>query len=273
MRTLDRSETHRPVRLPGEARAPWALVAINAAGLCAFLWPLFIGAGRTTAEGRAHTTDAPVLVALALPLIGVVALQEARRHRTDARLVALLGALVAVSAFMRLPKGPSGEGFALVLPILAGWSLGSRFGFLLGSLTIVVSAVLTAGVGPWMPFQMFAAGWVGAGAGLARRATGGRLATLTLGAYAAVACVVFGGLMTLWFWPFLASGTAAAFEPGLGAAETVRRYIAFYAISSLGWDVGRALLGTVPLVVVLARPVGRLLDRAAARLGQTSAPM
>ena len=40
--------------------------------------------------------------------------------------------------------------------------------FLLGVLTLLVSAILTGGVGPWLPYQMFTAGWVGLSAPLCR---------------------------------------------------------------------------------------------------------
>ena len=44
---------------------------------------------------------------------------------------------------------------------------------MLGNTTMFASAILTGGVGPWLPFQMLAAGWVGLGAGvLPRRVTG-----------------------------------------------------------------------------------------------------
>ena len=42
---------------------------------------------------------------------------------------------------------------------------GSRLGFMMGALTMLVSGPLTAGgIGPWTPYQMMAAGWVGLGA-------------------------------------------------------------------------------------------------------------
>ena len=47
-----------------------------------------------------------------------------------------------------------------------GYVFGARFGFLLGAMTMLVSGIITAGVGPWLPYQMFTAGWVGLSAGL-----------------------------------------------------------------------------------------------------------
>lgn len=249
-----------------------ALVLANLAGICAFAWPLVLGVAPAS-EGRAHAADAPILLAALVPLLVVVALDEARREqRGDARLIALLGVLVAINAFLRIPKGPTGEGLAFVLPVLCGWWIGGRFAFLLGAFTMLASAVMTGGVGPWLPFQMFALGWVGGGAAIVRRATGGRAPRLTLAVYAYASSVAYGFVMTLWFWPFLGSGAEALYQPGLGLVETTVRYARFYAVTSLPWDAARATLTNVPLVFVLARPVGVLLERARERFSARIVP-
>ncbi len=238
-----------------------AFALTNMIGLLGFLWPLLLGVSGPSGENRAHATDAPVLLAMLVPLLILVALRTAAEEHADARLIALLGALVAVNAFLRIPKGPSGEGLVFILPILVGWYVGARFGFLLGAFSMLASAVLTGGIGPWLPFQMFGLGWVGAGAGLLRRVVRGRLPVVSLGVYAYASSVVYGYLMTLWFWPFLGSGNAFLYRSGLGVVPAFVRYTRFYAVTSLPWDTGRALLANVPLVVILARPLGRLLSR------------
>ncbi len=241
-----------------------AFVTSNVLGVIAIAWPLVLGVPQRTTESLAHSGDAPVLVALFVPLLILVAIDAAKGAKSyhgDARLIALLGALVAVNAFLRIPKGPTGEGLMFVLPILAGWFIGARFAFLLGAFSILVSAVLTGGVGPWLPFQMFALGWVGAGAGLARIATRGRFAPVVLGAYAYASSIAYGFVMTLWFWPFLGQGGPAFFVDGLSFTETALRYLRFYSLTSLPWDTGRAILTNVPLVLVLCKPVGTLFER------------
>ena len=235
-------------------------IVANVLGVVAIAWPLVLGVGGAS-ESEAHSADAPVIIALLVPLLILVAIEAAKGERGDARLIALLGTLVAVNAFLRIPKGPTGEGLMFILPILAGWFIGGRFAFLLGAFSIAVSAVMTGGIGPWMPFQMFALGWVGAGAGLARTATRGRLPVLTLGAYAYVSSVAYGFVMSLWFWPFLGEDGPLFYTEGLGFVEALVRYTRYYAVTSLPWDTGRALLANVPLVVILARPVGRLFQR------------
>lgn len=242
-----------------------ALVVVNVLGLAAFAWPLLLGVNGPSGEAQAHATDAPVLLAALVPLLVLVAVDEARERRGDARLIALLGVLVAINSFLRVPKGPTGEGFAFVLPILAGWWIGGRFAFLLGAFTMLTSAVITGGVGPWLPFQMFALGWVGAGAAIARRLMMGRAPRTSLAVYAYVSSIAYGFVMTLWFWPFLGSGAEALYSPGLGAGETLERYTRFYFLTSLPWDAARATLTNVPLVFILARPVGVLFERARER--------
>jgi energy-coupling factor transport system substrate-specific component len=250
-----------------------AFLLANLIGVAGVGWPLLLGVGSQGSEAQAHVTDAPVIIALLVPLLVLVAIDAAQApgsgRQRDARMIALLGVLVAVNAFLRIPKGPSGEGLMFILPILAGWYIGARFAFLLGAFSIAVSAVMTGGVGPWMPFQMFALGWVGGGAGLLRKLTAGRLPVLMLGAYAYASSILFGFVMTLWFWPFLA-GTGGStggrvgpiyFSGGLSVGEALVRYWRFYLVTSLPWDTARAVLANVPLVVILARPVGNLFGR------------
>jgi energy-coupling factor transport system substrate-specific component len=138
-------------------------------------------------------------------------------------------------------------------------------GFVLGALAILVGAFLTGGVGPWAPFQMIAAGWVGFGAGALPRASG-RLERVMLAGYGLVAGLLYGVVMNLWFWPFLTSGApaGAAFVPGDPVAANLSRYAAFYLATSLGWDLPRGVL-TAVLVMVAGRPVLASLRRGTRR--------
>ena len=172
--------------------------------------------------------------------------------------------LTAINAVLRLPAGPGDAPTFFFLVILAGYVYGGRFGFLLGALSLLVSALLTGGVGPWMPFQMFVMGWMGLGAAalrpLARRLLpGGRAELLLLCAYGYIWGLLFGALMNLWSWPLVGAG-ALYWQPGLGLAETLRRYWAFYATTSLAWDSLRALTNVL-LIGALGRPVLKELRR------------
>ena len=110
--------------------------------------------------------EPPWIVAALLPLLLVAVLGEFSSGGIDAKGVAMLGVLGACGAALRLPSGGA-AGFEPVFFLLfpAGYVLGRHFGFLLGALTLFASALVTGGVGPWLPFQMMAAAWMGYGAG------------------------------------------------------------------------------------------------------------
>jgi energy-coupling factor transport system substrate-specific component len=86
-----------------------------------------------------------------------------------------------------------------IVLVLGGRALGPGFGFCLGAIGMFASALVTGGVGPWLPFQMIGAAWIGLGAGLLPRAKG-RAEIVLLAAYSFVACIAYGFLLNLWFW-------------------------------------------------------------------------
>ena len=163
----------------------WALlIAASALGVVAFGWPLL--ASPTGSVDAAHAADAPWLFVVLLPLLLAVLFAELAEGSLDAKAIALLGVLAALGAALRLPSGGV-AGFEPVFFLLipAGRVLGRGFGFVLGALTLFVSALLTGGVGPWLPFQMFGAAWIGFFAGCLP-AWRGRAEVVMLAAYAAV---------------------------------------------------------------------------------------
>jgi len=121
--------------------------------------------------------------------------------------------------------------------------------------------MFTGGVGPWLPFQMLAAAWVGLGAGLLPKANG-KWEIFLLSLYAAIACVAFGFVMNLWFWPFsLNLPEQIAFTPGAATGENLLAWIRFNITTSLGFDLPRAAL-TVILIALIGSPILQLLRRA-----------
>jgi energy-coupling factor transport system substrate-specific component len=138
-------------------------------------------------------------------------------------------------------------------------------GFVLGALAVLVGAFLTGGIGPWAPFQMIAAGWVGFGAGCLPRASG-RPERMILALYGLGSGLLYGLVMNLWFWPFVTTGLPAgmAFVPGEPTAANLAHYAAFYLTTSLAWDLPRGVL-TAVLVLVAGRPVLASLRRGTRR--------
>ena len=150
--------------------------------------------------------------------------------------------------------------------VLAGAAFGPRFGLLLGMCAMAVSAIVTGGIGPWLPFQMLALGWMGGGAGLLGRVTARldpRLEILALAAYGWMWGFLYGAILNLWFWPFERGG-ALDWHPGLGLGATLHRYWQFYVATSLPWDAAAAITNAVIILVtglVLMRSLRRFAHR------------
>lgn len=259
----DRAERRvRAVRLGPRALAALALISL--VGVMAFGWPLLADG----ASGVAHSGDAPWLFAALLPLLLAVVVAAIADGGLDAKAVAMLGVLAAAGAALRpLGAGTAGIEPMFFLMVLSGRVLGPGFGFVLGAVSMFASALLTGGVGPWMPFQMLSMGWVGMGAGLlpgARRLRGVR-ELLLLAAHGAVSAVLYGTVMNLQGWPYIGGmSTGVSFVPGDPLGDNLSRFLAYCLATSLGWDLPRAVL-TVVLSLTLGPAVLKALRRATRR--------
>ena len=250
--------------VPLHRRTVAALSAVSLVGVIAFFWPFFVSPQSVAAD---HATDAPWFFAILLPLVVGVLLAEISDDGLDAKGVAMLAVLAAVATAVRpLGAGVAGLEPMFVILLLGGRALGPAFGFALGSLSMFTSALLTAGVGPWLPFQMVAAGWFAMGAGLLPQIRG-KSEIAMLMAYGAVASLAYGFLMNLSFWPWaLGDGSELSFVPGAPLSENLARWFAFNVATSLGWDIPRAVLTAVLTLLagpVLLRAVRRATRRAA----------
>jgi energy-coupling factor transport system substrate-specific component len=262
-------------RLPTPAvrlgtRSTIAILATSLVGVVAFGWPL-IAAPESTAI--AHASDAPWIFAIVIPLLLAVVLAQFTDRGMDAKAIALLGVLSAVvSALRPLGGGTAGLEPIWVILVLGGRALGPGFGFALGAVSLFSSALLTGGVGPWLPFQMLGAAWVGLGAGLLPQVRGkAELGLLAL--YGAVASFAYGLLLNLWFWPFTAGLPAAiAFVPGAPIGENLFAWLRFTVLTSLGYDIPRAIL-TVTLILIAGPVVLTALRRVSRKAAFDAAPV
>lgn len=252
------------------------LLLASALGAWAFLAPFFAPqVQQAEMMGMAHTHDAPLFFVLLLGLCLLLLVTNLETRRMDAQLVAVLGVLVGVNATLRLIPGFAGFSAVFFLPILCGYVFGAAFGFLVGALSLLVSALLTGGVGPWLPFQMFACGWNGMVAGwLPQFPHHPRREIFLLAGWGFASGLLFGAVMNLWFWPFFTqpSGTDLAWTPGMSLFNTLRVYGLFYLVTSLWWDAARAV-GNVLLLGLLGIPLLRLLRRFHARFSFARAPL
>jgi energy-coupling factor transport system substrate-specific component len=254
----------RRLSLPGLGSGLTLAVA-SGVGIAGFLYPFFLSEVAQRAEGQAHAGDAPLVFAMLVALAGALFLLELASGGMNAKVASALAVLAAAAAVLRLPPLPGGASAFFFLVILSGYVFGPRFGFLVGALGMLISAFANGGFGPWVPYQMFAAGWIGLTSGwlgalrpaLSRRRWLEMLALLAFGAFWGFA---FGAAMNLWFWPYLATGESIAWQPGLGLGETLRRYWSFYVITSAGWDAWAAI-GNVVLLAIAGRPLLTLLAR------------
>lgn len=250
-------------------------------GIVAFLYPFWLPAVVQGEEGLAHAGDAPLLLTILVGLAFAVLLLEVQTAAGSAKMVALLGVLVAINSVLRFADaaipGPGGFTPVFVLMILGGYVYGARVGFLLGVLTFLVSGLITGGVGPWLPYQMFTAGWVGMSAPLCRplvRSLGwqdkwGEVLLLAL--WGALWGLLYGAIMNLWFWPYVAGGADQYWMPGLGLITTLQRYAFFYATTSFVWDAVRAV-GNGVMLLAFGGAMLRVLRRFQARFTYTYVP-
>jgi energy-coupling factor transport system substrate-specific component len=194
---------------------------------------------------------------------------ELQIHTVDAKIIALIGVLVAINSTLRFIEvaipGPGGFSPIFFLIILTGYVFGSRIGFLMGALTLLVSAFATGGVGPWLPSQTFAAGWVGMSAGLLALPVrylklGGKVELGILVVFGSMWGILFGIIMNLWSWPFLIGPADQYWAPGTGLMDTIQRYGTFYLVTSLIWDLGRSV-GNALMLILFGIPTIRLLLR------------
>ncbi|MGW3986477.1 ECF transporter S component [Streptomyces sp. NPDC004830] len=253
----------RAVRLGPRSLA--ALLLVSAVGIAAFGWPFLA----PPASGlSAHAQDAPWLFAGLLVLLVAVVGASIAESGLGPKAVAMLGVLAATGAALRpIGAGTAGIEPMFFLMVLSGRVLGPGFGFVLGSVTMFASALLTGGVGPWLPFQMLSMGWFAMGAGLlpGPDRLRGRTELALLAAYGFVAAFAYGTIMNMAGWPFMgALASNVAFDPDAPVATNLARFLAYCVATSLGWDLGRAAV-TVVLTLALGPAVLRALRRATRR--------
>ena len=250
---------HHRSAIPVAPLSALVLLLASVGGLVMFNWPLLISA---EPQPQQHVSDAPFVFMAILPVLVLLVLTQLGDGGMDTKALAMLGVLAAVNAALRpLGAGLNGIETVFFLLILAGRVFGPGFGFLLGCTSLFASALLTAGVGPWLPFQMLAAAWIGLGAGLLPRRMFGRpivgaAEIALLAGYGVLAAYVFGALMNMWFWPFVTgnmSGDLAglAYIPGGSIAENLHHFLVYTLLTStIGWDTGRAVTNAIAIIVL-----------------------
>ena len=234
-----------------------ALLATSAISALGFLWPFLIS------EKQGHPQW---IFLLATPCALLLLMISVSKKELDSKSIALLAVLSALIAALR----PMGTGAVGIEPMwfvltLAARVFGPSFGFLLGTISMFLSAILTGGLGPWVAYQSFAAGWIGLGVALIPKGLRGKSEVFALALYGVAAAGFFGIAMDLQFWPWaLGSDTQLSYAAGAAFATNISHFISYHFLSSMAWDIPRAIF-TVSLIVMTAKPVLHTLRRAHTR--------
>lgn len=234
---------------------------VSLAGLALFCWPFF-------GSGLPANTPAWTLM---LACVAGLLLVEAGTRQLDTRAIALLAAIAAIDSALRLAVivGIGGFNPIYFLVLCAGYVFGTSFGFMAGALSILVSALIGGGIGPWVPYQVFAVGWVGVAAGLAgrwRSPSPGPRDVLVLAAVGAVMGYVFGALLDVTDWvPVFRGNPTLGWTPGMAPGTALMHFTRFYALTSFGYDTFRAV-GNAVMILALGAPVLAALTRFRSRL-------
>ena len=226
------------------------LFAVSIVSATGFFWPFF-----------SPEKMSPLIFWLATPLALLLLLALIGQANLDAKSLALLAVLSALIAALR----PIGAGAAGIEPmwfllVLAAYVFGSSFGFLLGVQSMLLSAFLTGGFGPWLPYQIFAAGWIGLIAGLTPKIKKIEIPILVI--VGIITSEIFGLLMDLQFWPWaIGPKTQLSYIPGAEILENLNRFLAYHFATSMAWNVPRAVF-TALLIIFVGPGVLNALKRA-----------
>ncbi len=189
------------------------------------------------------------LAVAALSCVPVVILYE--KKETDARELVLIAAMTALSVVGRVLFAPL-PGFKPVTAfvVITAMYFGGEAGFLTGALTALISN-FTFGQGPWTPFQMAVWGLTGLLAGVLSSPLRRSRALLLI--YGALSGVAFSLIMDI--WTVLWADGYLNFPRYAAAVLSSLPFTAVYAVSN------------VAFLLLLARPIGKILDRVKTKYG------
>jgi energy-coupling factor transport system substrate-specific component len=244
-----------------------SLLIISLIGLVAFLSPFWAPALNQGDVSNARLQDSPLIMTI-LSIACLIVVFANLGPSLSSKSVALLGVLIGINVVLRafslsfLPSGHFSPIFLLIT--LVGYVFGAQMGFLMGALTMLCSAFVTGGIGPWLPFQMLAAGWMGMTAAWLRTDPARQITTrrevLKLAIFSLVWGLLYGLIMNLYFWPFLAGEAAMTWTPGSTLTDGIAHYAVFYAVQSAGPDLVRGA-GNLALVLAAGLPLLRVFRR------------
>lgn len=219
------------------------------------LTPITVWAGTVFGSGSYYVTSILVIIYAMVPFF--VSFESRRPQARELVIIAVMSALAVVArvAFIWVPHFKP----IAAIVMIAGVALGSRSGFLVGAISLLVSDFIF-GQGPWTPWQMLAYGIAGFVAGfLAERGViprsdlSNRAKTLLSLAGAAFVVVVVGPILD----------TCSLFT--MVSAITPESALAIYA-SGLPVNAVQATATAITLFI-LANPLLGKLERVRVKYG------
>jgi energy-coupling factor transport system substrate-specific component len=231
-----------------------ALIVTSGLSAVGFIWPFIVS------ENQGHPQW---IFLIAAPCSLLILFSSISSKELDSKSIALLAVLSAIIAALR----PMGTGAVGIEPmwfvlILSARVFGPSFGFMLGTISIFLSAILTGGLGPWVSYQCFAAGWIGLGVALIPRTLRGKSEIFALALYGVFAAEFFGIAMDLQFWPWtLGEGTQLSYVAGASIASNASNFFTYHFLSAMAWDIPRAIF-TASLIAITGKSVLHTLRRA-----------
>ena len=238
--------------------------ATNLFGILLFTWPLYINPDNAPLRDLSDAT----WISLALSLIALVVITSSISAKLmDSKTVALVAVLVALIAALRLlGAGAIGLEPMWFLLILAARAFGVEIGYAIAVVSMIVSAIITGGIGPWLTFQILAASWMALGVKIIPKGFKGVPEIAALSSYGVIAALGYGALMDMQLWPWLlGTDTQLSYQPGAAVIENLTRFFTFHLATAMAWDIPRAIL-TALLIAITGRTILIALRRANARM-------
>lgn len=251
-------------------KLPMPQFFLHLIGLVTFTWPFLL----STKSASFVQFNNGVWLALGLSLLAAIGLaQQISRQLLDPKVIAIVGILAAVISGLRLlGAGAIGIEPIWFIIILSARALGPQIGMSLAMISILSSAFVTGGVGPWLSYQILAAGWIAYGVRLIPKNLTKRNEIVALSCYGVLASFIFGILMDLQLWPWLTGiDSQLSYQEGATIGSNFMRFLIFHFATSMSWDIPRAIM-TAGLILLTGSAVLTSLRRAMVRLNVRGTP-
>ena len=231
-------------------------ISINVISIFVFFLPLFFNSKNGFIQNY--------LTLISISLVSLCAFMGftfAHSKLTSRSLMTLIATATALGTLGRLLDFPAGGSGMFVIVIICGFSLGSQFGYIVGMSSMLISAFLIGGIGPWLGYQAIAMGLVGALAGLVsttitkqvkRKGKIGTPLFISITLFAGFLGILYGFIINWWSWPFLDYGANLSFSISQSFAENLSNYLSFYLRTSFWWDIW-AFIGNVIAISLVGR--------------------